>query len=385
MRVLWCTTPMESVFAFGLPVARALQQSGHELLVATGPDLQERARAEGFDTAVAGPTAMEGAMRAMGDPAVAAAPAGESWHFGAAMFGAVVAPAKYPEIQRLAAEWEPDLVLHPPVDVAAALLGAARGLPSVTYGFGQYLERPLVESLADRVRPMWEAAGLAPDPWAGIYRGRYLDPCPPSLQHGWCPPAIRTANVRLPIPGDPRSQLPGWVHGLGERPVVYLSLGTVPLFNQPEKFRMILEPFADDSDVEVVVTIGTLNDPASLGPQPAHIHIEQWLSLAALLPHCHAVACHAGSGTTLAALTAGLPMILFPQGADQHANAESCARAGVARVIDADAIPTLKAVVDKVVAPGSPESEAAVRVSSEIATMPAPEEVAAALLADQKD
>jgi UDP:flavonoid glycosyltransferase YjiC (YdhE family) len=38
---------------------------------------------------------------------------------------------------------------------------------------------------------------------------------------------------------------------------------------------------------------------------------------------------HAGSATTLAALTHGLPQLLIPQGADQFVNAERCQQAGV--------------------------------------------------------
>jgi UDP:flavonoid glycosyltransferase YjiC (YdhE family) len=86
-------------------------------------------------------------------------------------------------------------------------------------------------------------------------------------------------------------------------------------------------------DIEVVVTVGELNDPAALGVQPANVHVERWFQLAALLPHCDAVVCHAGSGTTLAALAAGLPLVLVPQGADQFTNADACQRAGVARVL----------------------------------------------------
>ena len=73
-------------------------------------------------------------MAAMADPAVANAPGGEHWHFGAAMFGAVIAPAKLPALRHLADDYQPDLIVHAEVDVAAPLLAAERGLPSVTYG-----------------------------------------------------------------------------------------------------------------------------------------------------------------------------------------------------------------------------------------------------------
>ena len=70
MRVLCSSPPMEGVFTPFVPLGRALLAAGHEVLVATGPDLQARVAREGFATAVAGPSAMEGAITAMADPAV---------------------------------------------------------------------------------------------------------------------------------------------------------------------------------------------------------------------------------------------------------------------------------------------------------------------------
>jgi len=181
MKVLCSSTPMEGVFGPFVPLGKALLAAGHDVVVATGPDLEQRVRREGFATAVAGPAAMEGAMAAMADPAVANAPEGEHWHFGAAMFGAVIAPTKLPTLRQLADDYQPDLIVHAEVDVAAPLLAAERSLPSVTYGFAQPLDPSMLSALAERVAPLWRSAGLNPDPYAGIYRDRYLDPCPASL------------------------------------------------------------------------------------------------------------------------------------------------------------------------------------------------------------
>lgn len=315
-------------------------------------------------------------MAAMADPAVVNAPEGEHWHFGAAMFGAVIASAKLPALRQVADDYRPDLIVHAEVDVAAPLLAAERGLPSVTYGFAQPLDPSMLAALAERVAPLWRSAGLNPDPYAGIYRDRYLDPCPASLQGERGPAAAVAEPIRPEIPGDLAASLPDWAAALGGRPVVYLSLGTVPLFNQPGKFETLLADLVHE-DLDVVVTVSELNDPAALGPQPANVHVERWLPLASLLPCCDVVVCHAGSGTTLAALTAGLPLVLVPQGADQHTNADACQRAGVARVLYRDAV-TSTAVRDAVMAivePESPEQSTARRIAAEIAAMPAAIEI----------
>jgi MGT family glycosyltransferase len=213
--------------------------------------------------------------------------------------------------------------------------------------------------------------GTGTDEHAGIYRDRYLDPCPPSMQGEPRRAAAVTLPIRPEIPGDPAASLPDWAAGLGGQPVVYLSLGTVPLFNTPGKLKTLVASLAP-ADLDLVVTISDLYDPAELGTQPPNVHVEKWLPLAPLLPRCDVVVCHAGSGTTLAALVAGLPLVLLPQGADQYVNAAACQRAGVARVLSGDAV-TSTAIEDAVLAvaqQGSPEQATARRIASEIAAMP---------------
>ena len=377
MKVLCSSTPMEGVFTPFVPLGRALLAAGHDVLVATGPDLEAHVAREGFEVAVAGPTAMEGAASAMADPAAVTAADGEHWHFGGAMFGAVIAPAKAPVLRQLADDFQPDLVVHPPVDLAAPLLAAERGLPSVTYGFGQVLEPQLVNALAERVAPLWRDAGLEPDPYAGLFRCRYLDPSPPSMQ-GHRGPATGVAEpIRPEVPGDPAAPLPEWVGTLGDRPVVYLSLGTVPFFNQPEQFLTLLAELAH-ADIELVVTIGELNDPAALGTQPPNVHVEQWLPLAPLLPHCDAVVCHAGTGTTFAALTAGLPFVLVPQGADQSPMPPPASGRGspACSPPPRSARPQYGTQRIAILQHDSTEHEVARRIAAEIASMPSAIEVA---------
>jgi UDP:flavonoid glycosyltransferase YjiC (YdhE family) len=85
---------------------------------------------------------------------------------------------------------------------------------------------------------------------------------------------------------------------------------------------------------EVVVSVGTDFDPATLGPQPEHIYLERLLSLEALLPHCALVVFHGGSGTLAHVVAHGLPMVIIPLGADQPQNAVRCAELGVSRTVE---------------------------------------------------
>jgi UDP:flavonoid glycosyltransferase YjiC (YdhE family) len=377
MRVLCSTTPMDGVFGPFVPLGRALAAAGHEVVVATGANLLDTVAEQGFATAPAGPSAMEGAMQAMADPAVQSARPTERWRFPATMFGGVIAPAKIPALRELADTFAPDLVLHPPVDLAGPLLAAERGLPSVCYGFMHPLDPAVVEGLAARVKPLWEDAGLEADRHGGLYRHRYLDPCPASLRADRGVAETVARAIRPEIPGDRQADLPAWARELGDRPTLYVSLGTVPFFNQPARFQQLLQELVQE-DLDLVVTVSELHDPAALGPLAPNVHVEQWLPLAALLPRCDAVLCHAGSGTTLAALTAGLPLVLVPDGADQFTNADSCQDAGVARVIAPDRLTpaAVRDAVRAVIAADSGERAAARRVAAEIVGMPSVADVA---------
>ena len=376
MRVLCSTTPMDGVFGPFIPLGRALVQAGHEVVVATGANLEARVAENGLEFVDAGLSAMDGVVAAMGDVEVKKAPPEDRIRFPAAMFGSAHPEAKLPALRELAAARPFDLVVHPPVDLSAPLLAAELGVPSVCYGFGQPFDPDVVAAMAARSRPLWETAGIEPDPYGGIYRRLYLDPRPPRLRTGGTIPA-GTHPIRPEIPGDPGAALPPWADGLGERPVVYVSLGTAPLFNQPAKFAPLLAGLVDEQ-VEAVVTISELHDPAALGELPATVHVERWLPMAPLLPRCDAVLCHGGTGTTLAALTAGLPLVVVPQGADQFDNARACEQAGAARVLMPDQVTetAVREATHAVLAQGSPERTAAQELSNEIAAMPSATQVA---------
>lgn len=389
MRVLCSTTPMDGAFGPFIALGRALVERGHEVVVASGANLRGRVAENGLEFSQAGLSAMEGMLRARADVEVMAAPAGDRVRFPAAMFGSVHPAAKLAALRELGASRPLDLVLHPPVDFAGPLLAAELGVPSVCYGFGQPFDPRLVAAMAARARPLWEAAGLEPDPYGGIYRGGYLDPRPPRLRNGaTVPAAMGTFPIRPEIPGDPAASLPAWAEQMGDRPVVYVSLGTAPLFNQPEKFAPLVAGLAGE-EVEVILTVSDLNDPAAFGELPATVHAERWLPLAPLLRRCDAVLCHAGTGTTLAALTAGLPLVLVPQGADQFDNARACEIAGVARVLMPGQV-TAAAVgnsVRAVLAPDSSERAAAEALAAEIGLMPSAANVARDLesIADRRE
>ena len=84
----------------------------------------------------------------------------------------------------------------------------------------------------------------------------------------------------------------------------------------------------------VLVTVGRHADPAELGPLPANVHVERWVAQASVMPHAAAMVAHGGAGTTLAALAAGVPLVLLPLSADQPINARRVAELGAGLALD---------------------------------------------------
>ena len=83
----------------------------------------------------------------------------------------------------------------------------------------------------------------------------------------------------------------------------------------------------------------------------------------------------------MAALHAGLPLLIVPQGADQFENASACEKSGTARVLRPDDVESgaIRAAVLAITAADSSERSAARAVADEIAAMPTAFEAIAVL------
>jgi MGT family glycosyltransferase len=157
---------------------------------------------------------------------------------------------------------------------------------------------------------------------------------PPAFQSPPLPPTHH--SFRAPVfDRSVADAAPAWAVGPLAPPVVYATLGTV--FNRMmfALFAPIVEG-ARDAAGTLIVTVGDTVDPADLGPQPAHVRVERYIPQSLLFPRCDLVVTHGGSGTLLAALAHGLPLVVIPIGADQPANAARVAELGLGRVVGPD-------------------------------------------------
>ena len=119
------------------------------------------------------------------------------------------------------------------------------------------------------------------------------------------------------------------------------------------------------------MTIGRNRSVSELGRIPANATVVPYIPQAEILAECDAVVAHGGSGSFLAALAFGLPLVVLPQGADQFDNGRACAELGVAEMILPPEL-TVESVRQAVGAVLADEryAVAARSIAAEIAAMP---------------
>ncbi len=377
MRVLCTCLPGHGHFNPMLALAQGLTRAGHEVAFATAADFCPHIERTGFAAFPAGlPLAhqMEEARKKYPDQdALVAMERFEQ--FVPRMLGGVAAPARAADLIPLVEQWNPDLLLHDETEFAGPLAAAVAGIPWADQSVG-IMRPPAMARLAGQMlTPLYEQHGVDVGPFGGMFQYLYIDVAPPSLQS----PEIADVAVAHAVqnatiePGAEGDVLPDWVHELpADRPVVYVSLGTVFNAKARDVFAAVLEALRPEP-VTAILTIGTDNDPADFGPQPEHVHIERFIPQSLLLPFCDAVV-NQGGTAILPILAHGLPLLVLPQGANQFHNAEACVAAGVGRrLLPGEVTPDtvrrdVRALLD------DPTLRAAARnVQAELAAMPGPE------------
>lgn len=147
------------------------------------------------------------------------------------------------------------------------------------------------------------------------------------------------------------STIPAWLADLSsEYPAVYVTEGTLHV-QEPIILRAALRGLAD-APVQMIVTTGRNRDPRQLGldPIPSNARVEQFIPQSGLLPRVRAVVTNGGSGTVMAALSLGIPLVVVPTAWDQPENAWRIVEAGAGiRIAPAECTPErLRAAVLRV-------------------------------------
>jgi len=335
--------PLRILFAFVagrghleplLPIARAAREAGHVVTFCCARSMAESVDAAGFDVVASSkppaPPPTHPGPFARG-PLLPVDRAREERDLRE-KFALEGARRQAARLLSAASTWRPDLVVTDEGDFGTVIGAERLGIPCATVVVllaGGMLRPDVVAMALDQVRG---EHGLPPDPELRRMRGDLvIDPAPPGFRDPTDPLPSTAIRVRLDDP-MPSTGAPPWTPVRPGAAALYVTLGTVFNLESGDLLDRVLAAVGDDRG-DVLVTVGDELDPATFAT-PAHVHVERFVPQSLVLPHVDAVVSHGGSGTVLAAIGHGLPLVLLPMGADQPWNGDRCSALGLGPVLD---------------------------------------------------
>ena len=133
---------------------------------------------------------------------------------------------------------------------------------------------------------------------------------------------------------------PAWVEAFeppkGEAPLVVVSFSSLYQAQEPV-LRSVIAALSG-LDVRAVITTGPAVGPGEF-EAPPHVMIVRSAPHGLLLDEAAVFVTHAGHGSTLRPLMAGVPLLCLPMGRDQHDNAARVSHRGAGLTLPADSRP----------------------------------------------
>ena len=325
VKALFTTFPAHGHLLPMLPLAQAAAAAGDDVIIAAGPELH--AMVDGLTVRPLGPSLpalmAENQARSGEDVMGYRVDGADLLDTTVALFTTTRADLSLDELCELATEQRPDVIVAEMWDYVAPLVARRLDIPWVTFvhspatSIDAVLDGGLARALEQRDLAM-------PDRLATVQLW------PEWLEQEQNPDHHAAA---LPIATTPydtvaAADIPAFD---GDRPVVLVTLGTVvedlDLLNAA--VRGVLDAGAD-----ALVTTGFTAKPEQVEGDTDRMHALPFAPMAQLLDQADAVVTVGGSGTTLAALSRGLPLTFVPRIANQPLVAAVVAKFGAGLVCD---------------------------------------------------
>ena len=332
MRILVTSTPGAGHLHPLVPLAHELEAVGHEVVWATSPSACEMVGRFGFRSV---PCGLDGAHRRSKVmervPGLFELPPRERRAVMlSTTFGDVAAPPMRDDLVGVFDEFQPDVVVHDYAELAAAPMSSARSIGCVSVGFSGAVSDAVQRAVEVSAAPVWEREGV--EITTATFNGDLLlYPFPEWLD---TPRADVPSAPMRPVAFDrsTASDAPEWVESFGaDRPGVYATYGTELGPRAP--WSAIFDGLAA-LDADVIATVGGQLDPASLGPVPANIRVEQYVPQGFVLERAAVAVSHGGAGTLIGAATTATPQLCLPIAADQWDNADRLAASGAGLLLE---------------------------------------------------
>lgn len=247
-----------------------------------------------------------------------------------ALFTTTRADLALDELCRLAEAERPDVIVAEMWDYLAPMVARRLGIPWVSFTHSP--ATPVDGALEGGMVRAMEQHGLAtvPDRLANVQMWPdwlESEPRAPRTPHGPDPETtieIGTAAYNTSAVAD----IPAFP---GDRPTVLVTLGTV--VQDPELLDAAIRGVLD-AGADALVTAGFTTRPEDVAGDADRVRAVPFVPIGQLLDRVQAVVAAGGSGSTMAALSRGLPVAFVPRIANQPLVAASVARFGAGLVCD---------------------------------------------------
>ena len=347
MKILFTCLKVVSHFKPLLPFAEALKARGHDVRFAAIAELADEINGAGFEHLIqVGPS--DETRKKFGERFVNVSAKEASKLYVPEFFMNVLAKTALPGLIKSLEVWRPDLIVREPTEfsgiVAAQKLGIRHVRLEIVNGESEEAIATKYHKEFDELRSSVSLPPLGPgclkDEMSFSAHPQALDNTP-------------RINTKSPIrflanPLHLSGEVPDadWMPQ-DDLPMIYATFGTVAagIDNANDIFRIALEAFAD-LPAKILLTTGK-DAPADLiSSVPSNVIIRAFVPQEDVLPHARLMVCHGGSGTVIAGLASGVPMVITPLFADQPDNANCLEAAGLClSVPDADVASLRNAVV----------------------------------------
>jgi glycosyltransferase (activator-dependent family) len=342
MRVLFTTLPAKTHLYNMIPLAWSMHAAGHEVCVASAPDLMDTVERTGLTPVPVGEllNLEEMTRRPPRDPTrgqtawVDIAETRQemlSWDFvlpilsySSFIFEKLNTEAAIEDTVAFARDWQPDLVLWDPMTfagpIAARAVGAAHArmvwgidllarirkifLDFINHPLSEFWEDPLAEWLTRILRRF--GADFDEELIVGQWT---IDPMPAWMRF---PLDLHYVPIRF-VPFNGPVPIPSWAMQPPSRPRICLTLGLSKREVEGEvstSLSALLEAVAD-LDLEVIATLNSFQIQTATAV-PDNVRLVDFVPLSTLLPSCAAIIHHGGSGTFGNALIHGVPQFIVP-------------------------------------------------------------------------
>lgn len=344
MRILFVTQAEKTHMLSMVPLAWALRSAGHDVRVASQPELREAVAETGLPFCDVGPGyVLEQYLRAfkvLNDQYVDDTVGGlggavdldrmDSEELLDVYRGTVnywLRMVNEPMLEGLVEfcrQWRPHLVVWEPKTYAGGIAAEASGAAHARFLWGMdVLSTMRVEVARRSADPAasWREDALAR--WLGGCARRFgvefgedlvhgqvtIDPYPEGVQLRPGSEPSHQAIRYLPFNGSAR--IPSWLRSRPERPRVCVTLGTTSAerFDRSHRLGDFLSAMAE-LDVEVVATLSA-HQRQDVGRMPENVRILDYVPMHPLLEGCAAVVHHGGAGTCLTAMSLGVPQLIL--------------------------------------------------------------------------